>query len=304
MTKKTKYSLEYLIEKSLQKKATKGETDLLDNFMVSEYEKAKWDVAKMGDPVSGFNKIEKHIVQKRISRYQSYGIAASILILLCLGLLMQTGVMVNSSEIITFKTEKISDSIHLVDGSVIYLAANSVFEYPDHFGKKERKVKLVKGKAFFEIAKDRQHPFVISSGIIKTKVVGTSFHIQMSENSCNVIVVTGKVNVSSHHQSVDLVPNEEALFKGDELIKRKASELLVINWYNQDIELKNVNLNEVLELLENMYSISFDVKNDSLMNTSLTLFIEKNASLDNILKQMNYITNLKFKKNDSTVTVN
>lgn len=304
MAKKTKHILESLIEKSLQKKTTKAEADLLDNFMLSEYEKSKWDVNTMGDPVSGLNNIEKHIAKKRISRYISYGIAASIVVLFGLGLLVQPTAIVNQSKMITLETGKIADSVHLIDGSVIYLAANSVFEYPDLFGEKERNVKLVKGKAFFEIAKDRQHPFVISSGAIKTRVVGTSFHIQMSENSCNVIVVTGKVNVSAHHQSVDLIPNEEAVFEADKLIKRKASKLLVVNWYNQDIELENVKLNEVLELLESKYSVTFDVKNDSLMNTSLTLFIEKNAALENIIKQMNYITNLKFEKNDRTITVN
>lgn len=304
MTKKIKHSLEILIEKSLHKKATKAEEDLLDNFMLCEYRKAKWDTATMGDSVNGFHKIEKYIAKKRISRYIAYSIAASIVVVLSLGLLMKPIVIPDSTKMITLKTGKSSDSVRLVDGSVVYLDANSAFEYPEHFEQEERNVKLLRGKAFFEVAKDPQHPFIISSGAIKTRVVGTSFHIQMNKSGCNVIVVTGKVNVSAKNQSVDLIPNEEALFEGDKLVKKKASKLLVVNWYNQDIELKNVKLNEVLELLKSKYSVTFNVKNDSLLNTSLTLYIEKNAALENILKQINYISNLKFETNDSTVTVN
>ncbi len=272
--------------------------------MFSEYEKVKKDSVTIGSSVDGFHKLEKHIAKKRISRYMAYGIAASILVLLGLGLMIQPTVMSNQSKMITLKTGKASDSVCLEDGSVIYLAANSVFEYPDHFNNKERNVKLLKGKAFFEVAKDHQHPFIISSGAIKTRVVGTSFHIQMNKSGCNVIVVTGRVNVSAKNQSVDLMPNEEALFEANKLLKKKASKLLVVNWYNQDIELKNVKLNEVLELLKSKNSVTFNVKNDSLLNTSLTLYIEKNAALESILKQINYISNLKFETNDSTVTVN
>ena len=304
MTKKIKHSLETLIEKSLQKKTTKSEEDLLDRFMLSEYEKASWDKTSMGNSVNGFHSIEKYIAKKRISRYIGYGIAASILVLLSLGLLVQPKVMPNPTKMMTLKTGETSDSVRLTDGSVIYLAANSVFEYPEHFETEERQVKLIKGKAFFEVAKDPQHPFIISSGAIKTKVLGTSFHIQMNKSGCNVIVVTGKVNVSAKNQSVDLVPNEQVLFEENKLIKSKASKLLVVNWYNQDVEFKNVKLDEVLELLKSKYNVTFDVKKDSLLNTSLTLYIEKNAELENILKQINYISNLKFETNDSTITVN
>jgi ferric-dicitrate binding protein FerR (iron transport regulator) len=302
MTKKTQHSLAALIEKSRQKQATKEEEHLLDNFMLSEYKKVVWDNATMGDAIIGCNKIQKLIAKKRMSRYISYGIAASIIVLLGLGLLVEHPVL--TSKMITLKTGSTLDSVQLVDGSVIYLAAHTIFEYPEHFDAKERNVNLLQGSAFFEIAKDSQHPFIISSGTIKTRVVGTSFHIQMTKISCNVIVVTGKVNVSAKNQSVDLLPNDEALFKADKLVKRKAPKLLLVNWYNQDIELKNVQLNEVLELLKNKYRVTFELKNDSIMNTSLTLFIEKNASLESILKQMNYITNLKFETNGSTVTMN
>ncbi|MGM8361776.1 FecR family protein [Flavobacterium sp. ARAG 55.4] len=302
MTKKIKHSLETLIEKSLQKKATQAEEDLLEGFMLSEYEKTSWEKNLMGTAVNGFGKIEKHIAKKRISRYMAYAVAASVVVLLSLGLLIQPEVS-DSAKMLTLKTGKSSDSVRLADGSVIYLAANSVFEYPDHFAE-DRQVKLIKGKAFFEVAKDPQHPFIIRSGDVQTRVVGTSFHIQMNKSSCNVIVVAGKVNVSAKNQSVDLVSNEEALFEANTLVKKKASKMLVVNWYNEDIELKNVKLHEVLELLKNKYNVTFEVKKDSLLNTSLTLYIEKNAALENILKQINYISNLKFETNGNTITVN
>ncbi|MCG9792565.1 FecR family protein [Flavobacterium algicola] len=301
MTRKIKHTLEQLIEKSLQKTATRAEEELLENFMRKEYDESSLNTlttVKGQDFHSFVNRSKK----RKRSRYTAYGIAASVLIIIGIGFTAIKPTII-APQMITVHTGKTADSVHLVDGSVIYLAANSVFEYPEKFELGERNVKLSRGKAFFEVAKDSLHPFIIHSGDVKTRVVGTSFHIQMSKGKCNVIVATGKVNVSAENQNVDLLPNEAANFENNKLVKNKVSKLLVVNWYSRDVDLKNVKLFDAFEFIENKYDVHFDSSSNTVRNTSLTLFIEKNASLENILLQMNYITNLKFKTNENTITV-
>ncbi|HJY13084.1 MAG TPA: FecR domain-containing protein, partial [Flavobacterium sp.] len=151
------------------------------------------------------------------------------------------------------------------------------------------------GNAFFEIAKDKKHPFIIVSGEIKTRVVGTSFHIQMSKSKCEVIVVTGKVKVTSKGQGVDLVPNEEALFESQKLTKKLADKSYLVNWYNTDVTLNQTTLKHVITILQYKYGVSFQYDNEKVLATPLTVFIKKDASLEHVLEQINYITNLKFK---------
>jgi hypothetical protein len=308
MVKRIKHSLEYLINKSVQNKTSKAEENLLDHFAYSEYQNSKWDEASMGnsDEVSKniYESIQTRIGKKKTFKpYFKYMAAASILFLVGLGFFYKPNNTSDEKQL-TFKTTSSPKSIRLSDGSKIYLAANSLFQYPAKFDDDERSVSLLKGNAFFEIAKDKKHPFIIASGEIKTRVVGTSFHIQFSKSKCEVIVVTGKVNVSSKRQSVDLVPNQEALFTDKKLTRLSVDKSLLVNWYTTDIALNEATLQQVITILQYKYGVTFECENKQILNTPVTVFIEKNASLEGVLKQINYITNLKFNVYDETVKVN
>lgn len=306
MIKRIKHSLEYLIDKSSRNKTSQGEENLLTNFALSEYQNVKWNEALMGnsDEVSKniYDGIQLRITKKKtISPYIKYMAAASILFLAGLGFFYKPTIAAEKQ--LAFKTSDTPKSIKLSDGSKIYLAANSSFQYPENFKGEERKVTLLKGNAFFEVTKDKKHPFIITSGEIKTRVVGTSFHIQMSKSKCEVIVVTGKVNVSSKGHSVDLVPNEEALFESQKLTKQLADKSFLVNWYNTDVTLNQTTLKQVITILQYKYGVSFQYKNEQVLATPLTVFIKKDAALENVLEQINYITNLKFKVYGETVKV-
>ena len=298
MIKRIKHSLEYLIDKSSRNKTSIAEENLLHDFALTQYQNSKWNEASMGDA----DEVAQHIYQniqlrtgkkKTFNPYLKYIAAASILFLVGLGFFFKPGI--SAEKQLSFKTSSIPKSIQLSDGSKIYLAANSSFQYPEKFEGDERKVSLLKGNAFFEVAKDKEHPFIIASGEIKTRVVGTSFHIQLSKSKCEVIVVTGKVNVSTKGQSVDLVPNEEALFTGQKLTRQMADKSFLVNWYATDLTLNQTTLKQVIIILQYKYGVSFQYDNEQVLATPLTVFIKKDATLENVLEQINYITNLKFK---------
>lgn len=298
MIKRIKHSLEYLIDKSSRNKTSEAEENLLHNFALSEYQNSKWDESSMGnsDEVSRniYDGIQLRMEKKKaFNPYLKYMAAASILFLAGLGFFFRPSIAVEKQ--LSFKTSDTPKSISLSDGTKIYLAANSSFQYPEKFKGGERKVSLLKGNAFFEVTKDKKHPFIITSGEVKTRVVGTSFHIQMSKSKCEVIVVTGKVNVTSKGQSVDLVPNEEALFESQKLTKQLADKALLVNWYNTDVTLNQTTLKQVITILQYKYGVSFQYDNEQVLATPLTVFIRKDAALENVLEQINYITNLKFK---------
>ncbi|MFH6993890.1 FecR family protein [Flavobacterium sp. FlaQc-48] len=306
MIKRIKHSLEYLIDKSSRNKTSEAEENLLNNFALNQYQNSNWDETSMGnsDEVAQdiYDNIQLKIGKKKnFHPYLKYMAAASILFLVGLGFFYTPNV--TAEKQLSFKTSDTPKSILLSDGSKIYLAANSSFQYPEKFMGDERKVSLLKGNAFFEVAKDKTHPFIISSGEIKTRVVGTSFHIQLSKSKCEVIVVTGKVNVSAKGQSVDLVPNEEALFTAQKLTKQLADKSFLVNWYATDITLNQTTLKQVITILQYKYGVSFQYNDERVLATPLTVFIKKDATLESVLQQINYITNLKFKVYDEIVRV-
>ncbi|KAA0993445.1 FecR family protein [Dyadobacter aurulentus] len=107
----------------------------------------------------------------------------------------------------------------LPDGTGIWLAPQSTFEYPQEFTGGKRSVRL-NGEAFFEVIKDTKRPFTIQSGSLTTRVLGTSFNINayQAERSATVTVLTGKVSVAAESipsGDLNLLPFQQALFQSD-----------------------------------------------------------------------------------------
>jgi ferric-dicitrate binding protein FerR (iron transport regulator) len=87
--------------------------------------------------------------------------------------------------------------IHLFDGTNVWLSPSSTIKYKDQLVNNYREVTL-DGEAFFEVAKDKVHPFIIHSGRMQTEVVGTTFNVKSysKQNIYDVTVVTGIVKVA------------------------------------------------------------------------------------------------------------
>jgi ferric-dicitrate binding protein FerR (iron transport regulator) len=161
--------------------------------------------------------------------------------------------------------------IQLFDGTKIWLSPSSTIKYADQLVNSYREVTL-DGEAFFEVAKDKTHPFIIHSGRMQTEVVGTSFNVKSfsKQNIYNVTVVTGVVKVfmlsakKEKLSEVILRPKQQAIYNNaqakladktlstvDAVIKKKDGILsydgtpvpeVVADfrrYYNQAIELEN-----------------------------------------------------------------
>lgn len=102
---------------------------------------------------------------------------------------------VQQLESITMHTER--RQLELPDGTRVWLSPNSKLKYPDQFRESNRVVSLV-GEAFFEVAHDAKHPFIIHSGQVNTRVLGTSFNISAypQQAEISVTLLTGKVAVA------------------------------------------------------------------------------------------------------------
>ena len=85
-------------------------------------------------------------------------------------------------------------SITLPDGSTVDLNARSRLRI--EFSKGERDVTLLKGQALFDVAKDPARPFIVRSGDIVVRAVGTQFDVNTGSSGTTVTVVEGRVEVS------------------------------------------------------------------------------------------------------------
>ena len=131
-------------------------------------------------------------VQPKIRRLNwAWSVAAAIAVLLVASWWIFLRERTPDTFAISTQTNE-SRSITLPDESKVVLNENSTLSY--HYAGDIRKV-VLSGEAFFDVAKDPRHPFVIQSEDVETKVLGTSFNIRAypDEGKVKVSVKTGRV---------------------------------------------------------------------------------------------------------------
>jgi transmembrane sensor len=228
------------------------------------------------------------------------GIAASLLLLLSVGWWWSrsTGIY-REVAVNTGKNER--RELILPDKSKVWLNQNTKLEYAYRDG--IRKVSL-SGEAFFEVSKDPEHPFVISSGELETKVLGTSFNVRAypGEEKVEVTVKTGRVEVVSTKaakpEKIELFPNDSGVFDAatEELAKTETSIAKADSWkegavvYDQDTP-----LSEVLPTLERFYNIKVQVSNSAILNCPFKGRFG-GVSEQEALEIITYMTTTKFSK--------
>lgn len=108
-------------------------------------------------------------------------------------------------------------SISLQDGTKVWLNSESSLRYPVAFIGKERKVEIIEGEAYFEVAKDVSRKFIVTGHEVTTEVLGTHFNINTynDESETRVTLLEGKVKVVKGSSSGTLKPGQQAAFAND-----------------------------------------------------------------------------------------
>ncbi len=181
----------------------------------------------------------------------------------------------------------------LADGSTIHLNANSSITYREDF-KENRSLQLT-GEAFFEVQRDKKHPFTIETGSVRTTVLGTSFNINSYTPEEPVVSVrSGKVKVEhiETQKVVYLVKNEQVVFKGSENpVTTQSINDDRLAWMQNTIALKNTSLLKTAAILENWYDVKIEFEDPAVEKLSITGKFH-NEPLETVLKSIALINQL------------
>ncbi|MEM0910766.1 MAG: FecR domain-containing protein [Pseudomonadota bacterium] len=91
----------------------------------------------------------------------------------------------------------------LMDNSVVTMDSNTRLALV--YDKDKRKASLLKGRVKLLVTHDKQRPFELTAGNAKVLVTGTEFIVRRGDAVTNISVLSGKVNVSSHHKSTNVL---------------------------------------------------------------------------------------------------
>lgn len=169
----------------------------------------------------------------------------------------------------------------LADGSVIYLAQNSLISFPEEFKSKLRNVKL-KGEAFFDIMPDPGKPFIIETDMARIEVLGTAFNVKTNNGmGLELFVERGKVKVilkNDPSSNEMVVAGEEIFCVKNNLVKSKHFATETSLWYKHRMHFKDEKLRDIIRVLNRNFNTTFVLADNEIGNRKLTVTFQNETA--------------------------
>lgn len=186
--------------------------------------------------------------------------------------------------------------LRLPDGTRVWLNQNTKIEYPDQFAANERTIKL-EGEAFFEVKRDPSRPFIISSGVIKTTVLGTSFNVEAYNGKApEVHVRTGKVKVESSQNAVFIEKGYAAIYTpNSEIMKKQKTNISEPEWKKILIDVDGLTLEQVIEKLKSDHAFSIEYSNEDLKQLKIKGTLDTRQGFSEMLQTIGFALEVEVK---------
>lgn len=147
--------------------------------------------------------------------------------------------------------------VRLPDGSAVWLNAASSLKYPASFAKlKDRRVEL-SGEGYFEVAKDKAHPFIVKTGKQEVEVLGTQFNINsyQDESAVATTLVEGSVKVNAGSRERTIAPGEQLSNDGADFRVAKVNLDNIVDWKEGEFNLQRLPFREAMRKIARWYDI-------------------------------------------------
>ncbi|TDE45553.1 FecR family protein [Flavobacterium rhamnosiphilum] len=177
-------------------------------------------------------------------------------------------------------------NLELSDGTKVWLNASSSITFPTSFAANERKVTTT-GEVYFEVAKDKTRPFIVSVDDMQVNVLGTHFNVNAydDEAAINTTLLEGSVLITEKGKKVLLKPGQQA--------KKQKTAAIVVNdnvnldevmgWKNGVFYFDNASLQTVLRQLSRWYDVDVVFEKD-VPSRTFEGEIQRNLQLSQVLK--------------------
>ena len=211
----------------------------------------------------------------------------------------------------------------LPDGSIVWLNAGSKITYGSSFGTLNRNIQLT-GEAFFDVKKT-SIPFIIHTGTVQIKVLGTAFNVKAypTEQTIVTSLIRGRVEVSMDKRpetKIILNPNEKLVLMNETIARQsqdkiptepivairplthtKDSIILETSWKDNKLTFQDEAFEDLARDMERWYGVSISFANTDLKNSRFTGVFEK-ESIQQALEALQFTTEFHYQlKNNSII---
>ena len=162
--------------------------------------------------------------------------------------------------------------VQLSDGTVIHMNSGTSLRYPVQFLKNKSRQVYLTGEAYFEVSKDKEHPFTVNTQEVNVEVLGTKFNVNSytEDTSTDVVLVEGKVSLYKDKKNTE---NQVYLLPGIKGSNKRGQQKITTEdvntdyytaWVKGSLVFKNESFSSIIKKLERQYNVTFINKNKAL----------------------------------------
>ncbi|MBN1985814.1 MAG: DUF4974 domain-containing protein [Prolixibacteraceae bacterium] len=193
--------------------------------------------------------------------------------------------------------------VQLSDGSEVFLNYGSRLKYPKYFTGPEREVVLT-GEGYFNVNTNPEKPFVVKTGNLRVKALGTAFNVMAYPRDTNIetTLVEGKLEITrqrsngSVHSVGILTPGQHLVYnlQTNNFICTEGEIDEYISWKDGKLIFRNESIVNIANRLGRWYNVEFEIKDAEARDFTYTAtFVDE--TVYQILDLMAIATPIKYK---------
>ena len=198
-------------------------------------------------------------------------------------------------------------TVELCDGTKVYLNSGTTLEFPSRFDGKVRSV-ILKGEAYFDVARNVSKPFVVEVDEMKVKVLGTSFNVKsyVDEPGVYTTLVEGSVAILRDGQPEKKIkPGEQAYYnKGVGTLSIAEVDVNEFtSWKDGLFYFKDIALEEILRIVSRWYDLEVFYMNQGAKSVIYSGKLPMYSSVEDVLRKFEISGDVRFELKGRTLTV-
>lgn len=201
-----------------------------------------------------------------------------------------------------------ADVVELPDGTQVSLGSKTTFHYDKDFGKDKRIVYL-EGEAYFEVAKQKDKPFIVKTTEQDIEALGTKFNVTAypSDSLLTTTLLEGSVRLTTENKSqhVILKPNQQLVYNRNSHISNilDVEAKQYTSWTTGYYYFPEQSLKAILYRLSHVYGVQFTVNSERLNRRTFTGTFYRGQSIKDIMEIIHLSIPIRYKIDEHHVTI-
>ncbi|SHN43956.1 FecR family protein [Chitinophaga sp. CF418] len=195
--------------------------------------------------------------------------------------------------------------LKLADGSTVWLKGGSTLRYPASFTGNTREL-FLHGEGYFDVTHRDNQPFLVHTGSVTTKVLGTAFNIQAYDQQLTVAVVNGKVSVAEGNTALGVVVANQLLEyhpQNKQVALRDTIAGNMVAWTKGELILDNVTMEEAAVTIGKWYNVAIVFADPELKKSRFSFSFLHGENIGEVMNMISQLNGFSYHIEGNIITI-